>query len=205
MGNVNLIPANRLAKKRRKARLRSWAVICGAYLLLLVMVALSVKVFSAQGGSSVEQERRSTEQTIQEYDSAIVQIQGKLAQAAEELRINKAILNQPDWSKLLALLADELGHDVVLNHCGLVALKSDEREVVGSPIDRRTSPPAGVVLAQRRYGLKLSGFGRTQTSVSQFVLRLERIGIFESVRLMNSYRQAFLNDQAIAFSLECRI
>jgi hypothetical protein len=62
-----------------------------------------------------------------------------------------------------------------------------------------------VVLAQRRYGLKLSGFGRTQTSVSQFVLRLERIGIFESVRLLNSYRQAFLNDQAIAFSLECRI
>jgi hypothetical protein len=184
-------------------------LICGANLLLLVSAALAIRVFSDSSGSSVKQERLSTDKSIQEYEAAITQLRGKLAQANEKLRISRAILNQPDWSKLLALLADELGHDIVLNHCGLAALNSDVTNAADNqqsgPAKVGTESPAGAIPVQRRYGLKLVGFGRSQGSVSQFVLRLERTGIFETVRLLNSYRQDFLGDQAITFSLDCRI
>lgn len=204
MGDVNLIPADRLAKKHRKARLRLWTLVCGAYFICLAALVLSGRFFWSGANDLVIEEIKSTAERIERYSSTIKELQEKLAKATAELEASKAISCQPDWSKLLVLLSGELGEEVVLGNCQIVMLnkghnvKNNLRELFSS------SDPAAL-LAERRYKLALSGYGRTQTAVSQFVLRLERMRIFDSVRLINSYREAFLNNEAVAFSIECSI
>ncbi len=205
MGDVNFIPAERLAKKHRKAGLRLWAVICGTYIISLTVLVLSAHAFWGNADDSVMEELKSTAERIEGYNSTILELQEKLAKATAELEASKAISSQPDWSKLLILVGVELGEDIVLKNCQLATLNKSHKDVTNNLQKSLSSSPSGGLLAERRYRLELSGFGRTQTSVSQFVLRLERMQIFDSVRLVNSFRQAFLNNEAVAFSIECGI
>mgnify|MGYP000049651221 CR=1 FL=1 len=64
--------------------------------------------------------------------------------------------------------------------------------------------PLGTFLTGCRYTLVLNGFGRSQESVSRFVLRLEESGAFDLVRLVSSSRQTFLQGEAVAFGVECQ-
>lgn len=204
MTDVNLIPADRLASKRRMARLCIWAVTCGAYLTLLVVASLCAHAICG-GDGNVTQELKSTEQRVQEYNASITELRAQLAKTRTALEMSRAISSQPDWSKLLVLLGDQLGEEVVLNNCQLVAVNKDGKNMTAHLQESFSSLAAGMPLSERRHKLELSGLGRTQSSVSRFVLRLEEIGVFDSVRLVNSYRQPFLNDQAVAFSIECSI
>lgn len=204
MNDVNLIPADRLASKRRMARLRTWAVMCGAYLTLLAAALLCAHAI-CRGDGVVVEELNSTEQRVQRYNAVIIELREELAKTTTALEMSRAISNQPDWSKLLVLLGDQLGEEVVLNNCQLVAVNEDGKNETGHLQESSSFLAASTSLAERRHKLEISGFGKTQSSVSRFVLRLEKIGIFDSVRLINSYRQPFLNGQAVAFGVECSI
>ena len=205
MGDVNLIPVRRLARKCLRRRGRLWLNICGMYLLLLAGGLLSVRVLWPSDSRSLSRERQTVESVIEEHRKRIVGLQEQLADVTRELEVSQAIAGQPDWSKLLVLLGHELGEDVVLSQCRLSTASAATGDIMDDLKSWLASSPLEELLASRRYRLKLSGFGRTQSSVSQFVLSLERTSVFESVRLINSYRQAFLDGQAIAFSIECRI
>lgn len=205
MGDVNLIPAKRLARKRWKRRGRAWTAICGTYLLLLAGGLLSAHVLWRSDSRSLDREQQSLAQTIDRHNEAIVALRNHVSGVTRELEISQAIGAQPDWSKLLLLLGNELGDEVVLSQCKLSTTSAGTGEITSNLKAWLASSPLEALLDSRRYRLKLAGFGRTQSSVSQFVLGLEKTTVFESVRLINSYRQAFLGGQAITFSVECRI
>lgn len=205
MGDVNLIPVRRLARKRWKRRGRVWTGICGTYLLLLAAGLLSAHVLWPSDVHSLARDRQSVEQVIDEYNTRVEELQGQLAEVTRELEVSQAIAGQPDWSKLLVLLGNELGENVVLSQCHLSTTDANAGDITNDLKTWLASSPLEELLAARRYRLRLTGFGRTQNSVSQFVLGLERMQVFESVRLIKGYRRAFLDGQAIAFSLECWI
>jgi Tfp pilus assembly protein PilN len=204
MGDINMIPADRLAKKHQKARLRLWTLVCGVYFICLAVLVLSGRFFCSGVNDPITEEIKSTAERIESYSSTIQRLQEKLAKATVELQACQAISCRPDWSKLLVLLSSELGEEVVLGNCQIVILNKG-RNVKDNLRELFSSSDPAALLADRRYKLELSGYGRTQTAVSQFVLRLERMRIFDSVRLINSYRGAFLNNEAVAFSIECSI
>jgi len=197
MGDVNLIPAARLASKHRQARQRMWVIICGAYLMSLMVASLSARALWG-GDDAVARELTSTVQNIEQYNSAIIELRQDLGQATAALETTRAVSGQPSWGKLLILLSNELGAEVVLSKCQLISSSKEDKKIT----DHR---PASGGLSERQYRLDLSGLGRTQSSVSRFVLRLERMNIFESVTLVDSNRCGFLNDEAVAFSIECRL
>ncbi|UCD48758.1 MAG: hypothetical protein JSW27_14635 [Phycisphaerales bacterium] len=205
MGDVNLIPGQRLARKHRQHRLRTWMGICGAYPLFLAGGLLLTHFLWHGEGSSVGRENRTVEQAIHQHNVRVEHLRAALAEVTRELEVSRAIGAQPDWSKLLVLLGHELGEEVVLSQCGLATTDAKAADITGNLKAWLSSSPLEDLLATRRYRVKLAGFGRTQSSVSQFVLGLEQMGIFDSVRLITSYRQAFLDGQAIAFSIECWI
>jgi len=196
MGDVNLIPAARLARKHRKARQRIWVVICGAYLMSLIVASLSAQALWGSD-DAVARDLDSTVQNIEQYNSTIIELQKELGQATAALQTARAVSSQPGWGKLLILLSNQLGAEVVLSKCQLISSSKEDKKIT----DHR---PASGGLLERQYRLNLSGFGRTQSSVSQFVLRLEQMNIFESVTLVDSNRCVFLNDEAVAFIIECR-
>ncbi|MFQ6035113.1 MAG: PilN domain-containing protein [Sedimentisphaerales bacterium] len=204
MGDVNLIPAARLASKHRKAKQRMWMVICGAYLMSLAVASLSARALWG-GDDAVVKELTSTVQNIEQYNSAITELRKDLSQATAELLTTRTVKDQPSWGKLLILLSNELGAEVVLSKCQLIS--SSKKARLSSAKDKKITDHrlAWGGLPERQYRLNLSGFGRTQSSVSRFVLRLERMNIFESVILVDSNRCSFLNGEAVAFSIECRL
>ena len=51
----------------------------------------------------------------------------------------------------------------------------------------------------------LEGLGGSQGDVSRFVLRLEQLDLFRSVKLLDTSREAFADRHVVAFRLECVI
>ncbi len=206
MADVNLIPPKRLLGIRRKARLRFWAGICGTYLAVALVIFFTTRVVWANNRlAKIDDEYEAAVKKIEQNNSVISSIKQKLGIDKQELEVCRAMLSQPDWSRLLVLIANELGDEIVLTSYKLFSVLPDGTEAAGKlkswlgALDKETQ------LAERGYGIRLNGFGRSQGSVSMFVLRMEQIGIFSSVRLLNSNRQNFLNDNAVAFTIECRI
>lgn len=99
------------------------------------------------------------------------------------------------------MVSKDLGSDVVLERCFLAPL---DIAGDGRPVPRSGDPTAGQVLYQK-YSLDLTGYARTQMGVSQFVLRLERTGLFESVRLIKTQKRKFMDDQAVSFRIVCEL
>ena len=101
-------------------------------------------------------------------------------------------------------LSDELGQALVLSHCQLFACDEHYERLTEDLGKWRSSKPLGTLLSECKYSLTLRGHGLTQEAVSQFVLRLEEMELFDVVRLISSKRQAFMKMQAVAFHVECR-
>ena len=204
MPDVNLIPPARIERKRRRSKIRLWTAICGTYLIVLTALALSAHAFWRDTDDSVIEELAFTTQRIEGYNTTISELQKKLASIKAELEAGRVISCQPDWTKLFVLVGDELKEDVVLKDCQLIATSKKSGNVANSVQNANASSPS-VFLAERQFALELSGFSRTQTSVSQFVLRLEQMEMFDSVELVNSRRQSFLDNEAVTFNIKCSI
>ncbi|MHC4293955.1 MAG: PilN domain-containing protein [Planctomycetota bacterium] len=205
MIGVNLIPRDRLRKKYRKAHLRTWIVLCAAYALILgAALGAFYVLWGNHNAEELKGKREATENQIEDSKLTINKLREDLSDTRFALEASKAMGNQPDWSTLLCLLAHQLGDDIVLEGCELSPLEAGDAGTDISTILANLSNK-DVPLGQRRYRVKLSGFGRTQTAVSQFVLRLERIEFFDEVKTIRSNRQSFRTAKAVAFQVECSI
>lgn len=204
MISTNLIPAARLAGKRRLARMRIWIRLCLTYALVLAVTVCLYRATWRTGNGAVTDELEVIRWKTANSTRSIDRLRGELCEARTALEAGRAMGDQPDWSILLALFARQLGDDIVLDECKLRLLDVD-RPGTGTGAASSNDSANGIRPQQKRYRLSLSGFGRTQTAVSRFVLRLERIELLKQVRLTRSDRQAFLAGKAVAFRIECSI
>jgi hypothetical protein len=203
MNDVNLIPAQRLIAKRRKARISLWAAVCGTYVVLLIVGSLAGYVLCPGKDQDLAEQLTAAEKQIKQDNGAMLELRKTLATTAAALETTRAIHDQPDWSRLLTGLSHELGRELILNRCQLVAVREDGKPLTEPWTEALLAKPLRALVTKHRYQLVLHGFGQSQESVSRFALGLEGIGLFEQVRLINSSRQAFLNGQAVAFTVEC--
>ena len=203
MNDVNFIPAERLAAKRRKARLYVWAAICGTYIVLLVIGSLGAHVLCPGRDVGLAEQLAAADSQIRQDNAAMLELRRTLAKTTAAMETTRAIHEQPDWSRLLAGLTHELGPELVLSRCQLVVMGEDGRPLTEPWSEALLAKPLRTLVTKQRHQLVLRGFGQTQESVSQFALGLERIGLFERVRLISSSRQTFLSGQAVAFTVEC--
>jgi Tfp pilus assembly protein PilN len=203
MGNTNLIPAERLARRRRKARLCWWTAACGAYVVLLCGSSLALHRIRATQDRNVKEQLAAITRQVEQDNKTMLELRRELAEATTALETTRAIREQPDWSKLFLGLAEQMGDEVVLSRCQLVTLTPDGKVVGEGWTESAGARPLAAFLTECRHALTLHGFGKTQESVSRFVLRLEGAGAFDQVRLSNSSRQTFLDGQAVGFSVEC--
>ena len=205
MISVNLIPAERVARKRRHRCLRAWTGICCAYALVLLAAAgVGYFAWGANDSRSGDQLKASREKT-DNSGSTIRELQQRLIEAEATLRVSKAIGNRPDWSSLLVLIAEERGDKIVLDCCKLIELDNISPRNGAEPSNLSGHSTDYKFLRQKQFKLILTGLGRTQTDVSQYALRLEQVGVFDEAKLTRSVRQAFLTGEVIAFRIECRI
>jgi hypothetical protein len=203
MSDMNFIPAERLRTKRCKARLHLWAVVCGTYIVLLVVASLAGHILCPGRDADLAKQLAAAENQIKQNNAAMLELRRVLANTTAAMETSRAIRRQPDWSRLLTGLVHELGQELVLSRCQLVAMREDGKPLTEPWSEAMLAKPLCAVVSKHQYQLVLHGFGQTQESVSRFVLGLEGIGLFERVRLVNSSRQKFLDGQAVAFAVEC--
>ena len=204
MGATNLIPAARLARRRRKARMCWWAGVCGSYIMLLAGGSVTLHSLYAGEDGTVSEELAAVTEDTEKDNRRMVTLRGELAQTLLTLETSRAVHNQPDWSRLLLGLSDKLGEEIVLTCCRLVAVADDGSVVSELSGSSGPTKPLAEFLTECRYRLVLHGFGRTQESVSRLALRLEEDRMFDTVRLISSCRKPFLSGDAVAFTVECR-
>jgi len=203
MSDVNLIPAGRLAGRRRKTRLYLWVTVCGVYAALVATGSLTFHVAQAGEGRSMAEHLEAAAQQIERDNRALLDVRRQLAETMTALETTTAIHGQPDWGKLLTGLSVQVGDQIVLSRCLLTTVTADDKAITAEGSGSLPAMPLGAFLTGCRHRLVLNGFGKSQESVSRFVLRLEESGAFDLVRLVNSSRQTFLKGEAVAFVVEC--
>lgn len=203
MHDVNLIPAARLAKRRRNAHLCVWAAIGGAYAMSLIAGSATLQALRASEDRNLNGQRTTLAEQVDQSNRELLEFRKQLGEATTALETARAIHHQPDWSKLFLGLSERLGDEIVLGRCQLTTLTADNKAVAEQWANALPAKPLGTLLTECRHTLLLSGFGKSQESVSRFVLRLEGTGVFQVVRLVNSSRQTFLDQEAVAFTVEC--
>lgn len=202
MRDVNLIPNQRIQQKRCKTRVRLWASICAIYLASMALGLSSVYAMLIPDDDTATR-LNQTIGRVKKYSHSIVELKKSLAQTRSALKTTWAIHGQPDWHQLLQIISANLGNDVVLTQCKLVLLNPQEDKPAAKG-DHPTSLSAETLLGERHYTLALSGLARGPNAVSQFVLRLEGLHLFDTIRLEKSRRQPFQGQPAVSFALECR-
>jgi Tfp pilus assembly protein PilN len=188
MNGVNLIPTVRRQSRRRRTRLRRWAIACIGYGLMLGAGSMAVKHVWA-GRPEVAGELAAANARGADLNNQITRLRRELAEVESSRQTMLMVTQQPDWSILLAKLGTVLDEQTVL------------REVKLAPA--RT--PTAAQQPEASYLLELRGLGKEQSAVSQFVSRLQQTGLFDDVRLVRTGREPFLNGAAVSFEVACEM
>jgi len=92
---------------------------CAAYALVLVVACSVCSARWSVSGRATSDKLRRTGEGIEQSHRAIETCQGELATAREGLQASRDMQAQPDWSLLLAVLAQQLDEQLVLSDCQL--------------------------------------------------------------------------------------
>jgi hypothetical protein len=195
MKSVNFLPAYRVVARQRRRRMRRWAATIAVSLVLeLAGIACGYGLWC--GGQIVlSKEEDHAAATIQSADRAIRMLQGELATQEATLKANQILEGQPDWSRLLALIARSLGDGVIIRRC----------ELKPAPREGPVTTASAQAKEADAYVLKVNGIGRAVADVLQFAGELERSGIFDQIRLIKTDVEPFLSGTATSYEMECSL
>jgi Tfp pilus assembly protein PilN len=210
MNRVNLIPMSRRRAKARRVRLRAWIAIDGV-IGVIVLVAAGFVLTASAVNRAPDSDLAKTADEIARTNKQLQSTRAALAECLQTLASASAASDQPDWSLLIAALAARQGDDIVLGRCEISPVKDEGPATAPPPpppVQAVSMPakPAAAPAVPRSAGhvlLHLSGLGRSQAAVAQFVLQLEASDLFERVTLLQTTRQEFLGGEAMAFELDC--
>jgi Fimbrial assembly protein (PilN) len=197
---INLIPRRRIEARLRRARLRRWVAVCVVYALMLAVAGMASWSVIDTADEAIADDLTKLRAHLDELDRDAAAVRRDLAEANANLAASQEVAGQPDWSLLLALLAQNLGDQVVLSSCQVGppgAVAGGAGRPAAGAADESALPDSVVV--------RLAGLGRSQAAVSQFVLRLEGLTLFSRVKLIDTRREPFLNADAVAFNLDCTL
>ena len=202
MRSRNLMPSYRRESARRRRLLKVWAVAVAVYAAALLGATLLGRTLWGVDTAGLALRRQATRLRIEEARRRIQVAEARLAEARRTLQANRRIAGHPDWSLLLALLAQPLGEGAVLRGCILAPAKG---EGPGRGAALGPAPTAPTDDRPTGWRLQINGFARTVTEASTYALALEKTGLFSEVRLLKTVRRPFLAGEATHFEIEAAL
>jgi len=197
---INLIPRYRIAARLRARALRRWAQGGSVLALVLIGAAVFFQTRWAQDPQAMAAELAQAVTRTEDTSKRLKRLEAELLATQRRVDANRAVTNQPDYAVLLALMARTLDEQVVLRACGFEAMTFDLKpgETTKAADARQNTRPEG-------FEVHTAGYAQSQRAVSDYVLRLERTGLFHEVRLLSTRREPvpFGDGEAIAFEVRC--
>ncbi len=212
MSSTNLIPLHRLQARRRAVRTRRWIVGSAVYAFFLLSAYAGVRAAWDYDHEALGQQLGAAAGQNESQRKAIMSLKAQVQNARKTLEANLAVGSQPDWSILLALLAECNGPETVLRACRLSPIAPEAPALTPTPAPS-PGPPATAAGAPApidppqpsRYQLTIRGLATTQKGAVDFTIRLEQTGLFDRVDLAESKMEPFRTSQAVAFRIECTL
>ncbi len=190
MNRINLVPTYRIHASTRRSQIRLWSVLAAVYCCFISVIAVGMAVAFDTKKDSLVDELTLFESQIKSAEDAISSLAPVLDDAILALAASKAVAKQPDWSQVLGLISKALGgQNIVLRRCQL-------KPAIENGAQPRQPTYGGPVLLVR-------GLGQSQSHVSNFVLGLEQLRLFDRVEVVANRREPFLGGYAVGFELEC--
>lgn len=199
IGCVNLIPDSRQEIRVCRNRRKRWVISGSVYGLVLLVGCGFLCIFSDQGDPEVASEIEEVQVRIESIGDSVAKIRSRLGQYELTLTANRDLIEHPDWGLLLGLLANSLGDSLVLRKCEIKQWTLPGAGQSGSSSEDTSS------VTNATFQLVANGMGRTQAAVSQLALRLERTGLFDDVKLVDTNLEPYFAGKAVAFRLECHL
>jgi hypothetical protein len=203
MKSVNLIPAPRRDAKRRRRHRNVCAAACGAYGVLLTCALGVAHLMWSGAGAKLDEELASADAAIERTQRQADECRQELTAARATVEANRTVAEQPDWSVLLSLLGTTTGDDVVLRSVVIAPAAATPSALTSGQAAATVAAKLAKPAAAPEVVLEVHGVGRTQLAVQQHVLRVEQTGLFAKVALLDTGREPYLMQDAIAFRLQC--
>lgn len=184
MNRANLIPLSRQLRDVRSARVRTWSFVLGSVSCALAMAYACCVLVPSQVSAPTPEAFAKAAAELSKAHQESATLRKELAILQEQVHSSQYILDQPDYSLLLALISQVADEHVVLNHCELISDSTAGEQ-------------------PRRQLLRLGGYARSQTALAKFMLQIESTGVFKKVTLVRSKQQPFLDNEAAAFQVQC--
>jgi Tfp pilus assembly protein PilN len=200
MARVNLLPRSRRHAAAARKRVRRWSWVAAGYaMVLLAGYAACAAALSVDGDDHALMLEKTMRQ-IDELNNANAALTAQMGEAHVKLSVARTIGDQPDWSLLLAIISSAVDDQIVLTSTKLDAATGVDAQPTSRP---STNDKTAALALPVRMSFSLNGMARSQAAVSQFVLRLERLGLFERVDLARSNRQSVGTTEANVFRIDC--
>jgi hypothetical protein len=154
---------------------------CGVYAGAIAMVSIAIHLFGSGSTDALVSQLRQGDADLRRAGEAADTARQSLAAVQRSLDMRHAAFERPDWSALLRVISGRSSPDVTLRDMQLDALAA-------------TSPTA-----QPRVSVVLRGSAPTQVAASQFTIRLQESGLFDTVELNRTGRDG----SAVTFEVTC--
>jgi Tfp pilus assembly protein PilN len=203
---VNLIPARRRRARAVRRRLRAWLAIGAVYGLGLALAWSSVALSGRAPADELDARLLRVAEAIASAETLSAELSTQLAAARRELAAVRSVTEHPDWSILLGLVARERTQDIVLSSFELSPTEPPAPQPTPPGAVTPVSSPGATPVAapsSQGYILHLTGIGRQQRDVPRFILRLEQMGLFSRVTLLESRSRMLGESEVFGFRVEC--
>lgn len=190
---VNLLPAARRSRLRRRSRVRGWSVTAAVYALALLGVWWGL-VSLRPSDSDAAAQLSDVALRAQARDAELRELDRQIGVARAKADLANGVRNHPDWSELLRVLGAARGDDVAIERVSLTT----KNNVQGK---------AGDIPERGPWLLGIGGVASTRRAATEFVSRLESAGVFDRVALTETRErgEALAGGALVDFALTCEL
>jgi hypothetical protein len=167
--------------------MRQWCVITGIYGISVLAAWIGYAALGDGTYYAMGAELHRISASEREIRAQLNLKRRRQADALQALSVVKSMRDRPDWSLLLSAIGTLQGNDIFLREVAL-------------------APDTGILpLSPGGYAFHLVGIGSSPQSASQFVLRLQDLGVLEKVRMVRTSAEAVGGRMGTRFELDCRL
>ncbi len=197
MMRINLLPTARRNALARLIRIKRWAVAIGTGAAILAGSLATARIAWPDERADLRTVQAALQANQLDIVANVAALNDRVKRKKEALHTASKISDRPDWSILLALIADRTQKHIVLTH-----LTIEPAPPILQPTNRTKKPSTQ---EQPHRTLILRGVGTSAHQVSLFSVRLEDLSLFERVVIEQSARSQSGQLGSIDFTIRCRL
>jgi hypothetical protein len=182
MTNVNFLPAERRIRSIRRRALSRWTVAAIVWTTLLAGAGIAAPHLSPSSDlDGVERSIATLEGESARLVESIARLERDVASTTRSVAAARATVDHPDWSRLLIRIVAERPESMAFRSWRLVR--------------------SGASSTKDALHLEIDGDAADLESLTAFVVAIEKLGVFERVRMVRAEKKSTPDGSVVDFAL----